>query len=174
LEYLIQALAIAKNRLKNFRLIIAGSLKKNDSYWNHIQQLIDSENLNDNVIEIIQYIPDEDIEIYFKASDVLILPYLYIFQTGVLFLSFQFGLPAICSDVGCIKEDINKGQNGLLCNPRDSKDLAKKIEAFFDSDLYTELDLRRDLIKEAALAEHSWDSIGLTLLEVYKDILGNR
>ena len=41
--------------------------------------------------------PDEETELYFKAADVLILPYTHVFQSGVLFLGYSFGLPAIAA-----------------------------------------------------------------------------
>ena len=51
------------------------------------------------MIQRIEYIPDEETEVYFKAADVLILPYVHVFQSGVLFLGYSFGLPAIAADV---------------------------------------------------------------------------
>ena len=42
------------------------------------------------MIERIEYVPDEETEIYFKAADVLALPYAHVFQSGVLFLGYNF------------------------------------------------------------------------------------
>ena len=58
-------------------------------------------------------------EIYFKAADVLVLPYTHIFQSGVLFLGYNFGLPAIAADVGSFKEEIIAGRTGLVFQPRE-------------------------------------------------------
>ena len=67
----------------------------------------------DRVIAKIEYVPDEETELYFKAADVLILPYTHVFQSGVLFLGYSFGLPAIAADVGSLKEEIIEGRNRL-------------------------------------------------------------
>ena len=56
--------------------------------------------VRDRVIERIEYVPDEETELYFKAADVLVLPYTRVFQSGVIFLGYSFGLPAIAADVG--------------------------------------------------------------------------
>ena len=37
------------------------------------------------------------------------LPYTHIFQSGVLFLGYSFGLPVIASDVGSLREDVIEG-----------------------------------------------------------------
>ena len=50
----------------------------------------------------IEHIPDADVELYFKSADVLVMPYTNIFQSGVLFLAFSFGVPVIATDVGAL------------------------------------------------------------------------
>ena len=64
----------------------------------------------------IEYVPDAETEVYFKAADVLALPYTHIFQSGVLSLGYGFGLPVIAADVGSLKEEIIEGKTGL-CVP---------------------------------------------------------
>ena len=38
--------------------------------------------------------------LFFKAADVLVLPYRHIYQSGVLFLGYSFGLPVLAADRG--------------------------------------------------------------------------
>ena len=54
------------------------------------------------------YIPDDETEIYFKAADVLVLPYRQIYQSGVLFLGYSFGLPVLAADVGSLKDEMSR------------------------------------------------------------------
>ena len=112
------------------------------------------------MIERIEYVPDADTEIYFKAADVLVLPYVHIFQSGVLFLGYNFGLPVIASDVGSLREDIVEGKTGFVCKPRDPVDLAKSIETYFSSELYRHLDARRQEIRDFANERYSWTRVG--------------
>ena len=78
-----------------------------------------------------EYIPDEETELYFKAADVLVLPYRFIFQSGVLFLGYSFGLPVVAADVGTLKDEIIEGKTGFVFKPEDSVDLASAIERYF-------------------------------------------
>ena len=66
-----------------------------------------------------EFIPDEETEIYFKAADVLVLPYRHIYQSGVLFLGYSFGLPVLAADVGSLKDEIVEGKTGFVFRPED-------------------------------------------------------
>ena len=78
-----------------------------------------------------EYIPDEETELYFKAADVLVLPYRHIYQSGVLFLGYSFGLPVLAADVGTLKDEIIEGKTGFVFRPEDPVDLASAIERYF-------------------------------------------
>ena len=124
------------------------------------------------IIAKIQFIPDEEIELYLKAADVLVLPYKEIFQSGVLFLAYSFGLPVVATDVGSFRAEIVEGSTGFLCQPGDSAELAKAIEMYFGSDLFKNLDTRRQDIKDYADAHHSWNSVADLTRNAYVEMLG--
>jgi glycosyltransferase involved in cell wall biosynthesis len=171
LEYLIDAMALLAQRSADYRLVIAGRPKNCEAYWEEIQRRLSNPELRSCVIERIEYVPDADTEIYFKAADVLVLPYIHIFQSGVLFLGYNFGLPVIASDVGSLREDIVEGKTGFVCKPRDSIDLVKEIECFFSSELYRRLDARREEIRAFANEKYSWVKVGRITRAVYTDLL---
>src|SRR6185295_1596035 len=107
----------------------------------------------------IAHIPDDETEVYFKAEDLLVLPCTYIYQSGVLFLGYSFGLPVVATDVGALREEIIEGRTGFVCRPEDSVDLARAIEKYFSSDLFNNLQNRRQEIRKYTLERHSWDVI---------------
>ena len=115
--------------------------------------------------------PDAETEWYFKAADVLALPYTFIFQSGVMFLAYNFGLPVIASDVGALKDEVVEGVTGFVCAPMDAADLARKIERYFVSDLYSSLDSSRANIRKLAADRYSWSIVGATTRQVYVDLL---
>ena len=119
------------------------------------------------------YIPDSETEVYFKAADVLILPYRQIDQSGVLFLGYSFGLPVIAADVGSLREEIIDGKTGFVFRPEDPVDLARAIETYFASDIYTDLSRRRQEIRNYVKERHSWDIVGQMTRNVYAELLGN-
>ena len=174
LEYLILALADLKEKYTDLKLIIAGRIKAEcQAYWAKIQQTIEEHKLEDNVIKRIEYIPEEEAEIYFKSADVLILPYKNIFQSGLIYTSYHFGLPVVASDVGSLKDDVVEGKTGFICKPEDPKDLAKKIIQYYESSIFKELAETREYIIKYANENHSWALTGDNTYALYNNILGN-
>lgn len=167
LEYLIDAFAQLVGRDRSYRLLIVGRPKGNEAYWRFIEENMIVAGVRDRVIQKIEYVPDDETELYFKAADVLVLPYTRVFQSGVLFLGYSFGLPAIAADVGSLKEEIVEGETGSVFKPQDSSDLASKIEAYFKSELFQNLGTRRAEIKAYANERYSWDRIAAIITAVY-------
>jgi D-inositol-3-phosphate glycosyltransferase len=171
LEYLVAALGQVLSREANYRLIIAGRVAGREDYWSKIQKEIIRMGVGERIIDRIEYIPDEQTELYFKAADVLILPYSHVFQSGVLFLGYNFGLPVIAADVGSLREDIIDGRTGYVFRPKDPADLAKAIETYFSSDMFRELESRREEIRAYANDRYSWDKVGQITRNVYEKLL---
>jgi glycosyltransferase involved in cell wall biosynthesis len=102
LEYLIAAFSRLIKNDRNYCLLLVGKPKGEKGYWKKIEEAIGRSGARDRIIEIIEYVPDETTELYFKAADVLVLPYTHVFQSGVLFLGYSFGLPVIAANVGSL------------------------------------------------------------------------
>jgi len=173
----IEHLLSAFNRLvtddEDYRLIIAGEVQKgNEQYLHEINRTVAPELNRGRIILKIQFVPDDEMELYLKAADALVLPYNEIFQSGVLFLSYSFGLPVIATDVGSFREEIVEGRTGFLCRPADPEDLAKTIKTYFGSDLYRNLGKRRQEIRDYANVHHSWDAVAELTRNVYAELEG--
>jgi glycosyltransferase involved in cell wall biosynthesis len=173
LEYLVEAFQRLLAQHNDYRLIIAGRPKNCESYWSAMRGMIQGDTLQGRVLLKEDYIPDDETEVYFKAADVLALPYRHIYQSGVLFLGYSFGLPVLAADVGSLKDDIVEGKNGFIFRPEDPIDLARAIEQYFASDLYADLDARRQYINDYARERHSWDEVGRMTMSVYAGLLRN-
>jgi glycosyltransferase involved in cell wall biosynthesis len=171
LEYLLEAFTKVAQKEKNYRLIVAGRPKGSEDYWAGLLEKISASPVRDKIILKIEYVPDAETEIYFKAADILILPYTHIFQSGVLFLGYNFGLPAIAADVGSLKDEIIEDQTGFVFRPRNTADLARAIENYFVSDLYLNLKSRRQNIRDFANERYSWSKVARITTEVYSQLL---
>lgn len=174
LENLVRAFQSIAARREGYRLIIAGERKKgSEQYLQDIEHTIERDASGARVIRKIDFIPDEETELYFKAADVLVLPYTQVFQSGVLFLAYSFGLPVVASDVGSFRDDIVPGQTGYLARSCAAADLAHAILKFFDSELYRSLDCRRAEIRNYAKTRNSWDLVGERTCKVYAELLAS-
>ena len=172
IEYLLAAFRQLVANCPDYRLILAGEPKKgSEAYLHEIHQTVDKDFEPGKIISRIHFIPDDEMELYLKASDVLVLPYKDIFQSGVLFLAYSYGLPVVATDVGSFREEIVEGDTGFLCRPGDVDDLACTLEKYFASDLYRDLRTRRPEIREYARRVHSWDSVGELTVKAYQEAL---
>jgi glycosyltransferase involved in cell wall biosynthesis len=173
LEYLVAAFGELLKKDKSYRLLMVGRPKGAERYWIQIRRAINDRRIHDRIIERSEYIPDEEAELYFKAADVLVLPYTRVFQSGVLFLGYSFGLPVIASDVGSLKEEIVENKTGFVFKPEDLSDLAGKIEHYFNSDLFQNLESHRAKIKAYANERYSWSKVAGITTEIYSELLGS-
>jgi D-inositol-3-phosphate glycosyltransferase len=172
LEYLIAAMSELAKEDKDLHLVIAGRIKPGYvRYWNAIRSEISRVGLGKRIIQHVRFIPEAEVEIYFNAADVVVIPYVEIFQSGVLFLSYSFGLPVIATDVGSLRNDIVEGKTGFLCRRADAVDLARAIRSYFASDLYHDLDQHRRTVREFANERNSWTKAGEIIQGVYQRVL---
>jgi len=81
-----------------------------------------------------EYVPNEQIAVYFSACDAVVLPYLEATQSGVAQLAIGFEKPMIATSVGGMPETIHNGETGLIVPPGDSAALADAVVRFFAMD----------------------------------------
>jgi glycosyltransferase involved in cell wall biosynthesis len=88
----------------------------------------------------------------------------------VLFLGYSFGLPVIATDVGSFREEIIEGKTGFVSDLNTAA-LKKTIQKYFESDLYRNLEKRRDDIHNYACDRYSWSKVAGITTAVYGDLL---
>ena len=172
LDQLIAAFDELARRDAAYTLIVAGPVKDCADYWSQVRRAIDASPGRERILLRAEYVADPDVELYFKAADVLILPYTHIFQSGVLFLGYGFGLPVIATDVGSLREEIVEGETGYVCRPQDPRDLARAVEKYFSSDLHRDLADRRVKIQAYANEHYSWAAVGDETRSAYRFVTG--
>lgn len=155
------------------RLTIAGNSKV-ASYTESIKAAIAASRFSEKISSRIEHIPDDEVEQYFMAADCIVLPYRNIYQSGVIFMAYTFGLPIIVSDIGNFRNDMIVGRTGLLLNNNTPEEIGKEISVYFGSSLYLNLPETRKQIKDWAWDNYSWNSIGQETRKLYQSLLEHR
>ena len=173
LEILVEAFQKNLPSADNYRLIVAGRPEEATAatYWVPIREALGAEVQEGRVLLRAEHIPDAETELYFKAADVLVLPYRDIYQSGILFLGYSFGLPSLAADVGSLRDEMVEGRTGFLFEPEDPTDLARAIEKYFASALYRDLNQHRREIQDYARQGHDWNIVGQATTAVYAGFL---
>lgn len=174
LDVLIDSIARLDNQRDRVRLIVAGRVKRTSTYWETVRRRIDQLGLAENILERVDFIPDDDIEILFRGADCLVLPYRSCTQSGPLFIAYAYGLPVIASNVGSFARDIIPGVTGFLFASGDAVDLQITITRFFESGLYQDPVRSRNRISDFGKANYSWDKIAEETVDVYRHVCGIR
>jgi len=104
---------------------------------------------------IDRYIADDEVEMLFKAADVVVLPYRSATQSGVTHVAYALGVPVITTSVGGLAETVHPGETGLVVPPENPQALADAIVQFFAERLGERM---REPI-EALRREHSWETL---------------
>jgi len=166
LQILIEALATARATIPNLFLLIVGEAKENFKIY---QNLIEQNNLQDHVHKILEYVPIEKVPIYFSAADVVALPYISIYQSGVVQLAYAHRRAVIATTVGGLPEVVQDRRTGYLVPPNSPGKFADAIcTAFADMD---RLKRMGEDAHRTAKEKYSWTEIAKQTVEIYSELL---
>jgi len=163
LDVLIKALEIIKSHNQRALLVIAGGLLGRFSFEPY-SDMINKGCLSDNVQTFIDFIPEEDVDYFFAASDVVVLPYLkFEAQSGVLLRAYAHKKPVVVSNVGAMGELVTSDNIGLTVEPGSVELLAQAVI----NTLYN-LDKFKFSYSPELESKYSWDSIAELTMSSYE------
>ena len=110
------------------KAIIAGEFYEDkEPYLAKIKAL----DLSPHVIIADRFIPDEEVNLYFSAADVVVLPYLSATQSGIVSIALNYDLPCIVTNVGGLPEIVHHRKTGLVIPPNNPEALTCAILEYF-------------------------------------------
>lgn len=128
LKYLIEAMPLILSTMDVTLLVVGEFWEDKREYVRLITEL----EIGDRVRIIDEYVPNEDVGLYFAASDVVVLPYLSGTGSGIAQLAFGFNKPVIGTNVGCLPEVIDDGRTGFVVNPQRADTIADAVIRFYE------------------------------------------
>lgn len=79
------------------------------------------------VTVVDRYVADEEVDRWFRAADLVVLPYHRSSTSGPLQVAMSYGLPVVVSRVGGLPEAVDAYPGAVLVEPRDPVGLAEGI-----------------------------------------------
>ena len=131
LDVLLQGFALARETDKSLHLLIGGRVWKTD--FSKYAQIIDSHGLALHCSLHIRYIPDAEVPYFYRCADLVVLPHLRIYQSGVVLLAMSYGSPVLVSDIAGMLEAISDERTGFVFRSRDPAHLAQRIGEIFSA-----------------------------------------
>ena len=103
-------------------LIVGENYENIDKYKNIL-----NEERKSHVKWITEYIPNNKINLYFSASDYVVLPYKKASQSGIIPMAYHFKKPVIVSEIQGLKEIVINQETGYTFNHLNIYDLKTTI-----------------------------------------------
>ena len=129
LDVLLKGFALAREKDKSLHLLIGGRVWKTD--FSRYSDIISSHGLVPYCTLHIRYIPDAEVPYFYRCADLVVLPYLRIYQSGVVLEAMSYGSPVLVSDIAGMLEAVDDECTGFVFRSRDPQHLAQRIGEIF-------------------------------------------
>ena len=160
-DVLLQAIVKLRKEYSNVYTVIAGSVWKAD--FSECQEIIDDNDLSDCLKTDIRYIPDEEVKYFYSASDVCVLPYTDVYQSGVIQLAYGYKKAVVATSLPAFTQFVKENRTGFLATPGDSDSLKAAMECAVEN---------KNRLEDIGLAgyevvkrELNWDDIAKRIIQ---------
>jgi D-inositol-3-phosphate glycosyltransferase len=110
LDLLLEALA----QSPEIHAIVAGECYED---WAFYQQIIEKHRLESRVHLFSDFIPTEQVRVFFSAADLVVQPYRTATQSGISQIAYHFEKPMVVTNVGGLPEIVTNGVSGFVVAP---------------------------------------------------------
>ena len=147
---------------ESMRIAVVGDIYgEREPYFDRIAEL----GVGDFVRMIDGFVPDEAVEDYFLAADLVVLPYVSATQSGIVQIAYNYDRPVVTTNVGGLPEVVLEGETGFLVPPNDPEALAAAVTRFFVEDCAEAFAAGVAREKD----KYSWDRMAATVEELSRD-----
>ena len=157
LSHLLEAMPLVLRRVECTLLVVGEFYDGKDQCL----KLINALGLGSNVRVIDRFVPDDEVSLYFSATDLVVLPYESATQSGIVAIAHSFERPVLTTRVGGLPEAVSDGETGLLVEPKNPSALAEAIVRFFKEKM--EPTFRCNILQQKRF---SWAELARTLESV--------
>jgi glycosyltransferase involved in cell wall biosynthesis len=129
---LIDAMHILSKWRNDVFLVVAGA------FWVPVQKYIELAKelgVQDKVLFIDKYISDDEVPLFFCASDLVVLSHRTASQSAIPQMAFEYNVPMVATKVEGNLPFIDDTKTGLFFPPKNSKKMAETINLFFRKNL---------------------------------------
>lgn len=158
LDTLITAFADERIDKSKVKLIVAGEFYDDKQPY---ETLIQQHQLQDSIILVDKFIPDNEVVNYFCATDMVVQPYKTATQSGVTQIAYHFNKPMLVTDVGGLKEMIPNNVVGYVVESN-ATSVANAIVDFYTNNKEAEF------VKGVAIEKqkYAWSNMTKALLSL--------
>lgn len=158
LKHLLNAMPEIIKKYPEVRLLIAGDFAGGRPAYD---EMIEKLEIGDYIQIHDGHIPIPDVEKFFAACDLVVLPYESATQSGVIQASYGFEKPVLATNVGGLPDAVDNMKTGYIVEPLRPDLISEAVTDFFDNDRAAEF--KQNVIDSAY--KFSWERMEKCLLE---------
>ena len=162
LDLLINAFADERLRKFGVKLLVAGEYYSSPGPY---QELIRKHKLEDWIELRTDFIPDDEVNLYFSAADMIVQPYKSATQSGVTQIGYHFNKPMLVTNVGGLAEIIPDGKIGYVVEP-DSQKIADALVDFYKNDRMSEFEA--NMVDEKK--KFAWSNMAEIFVDIFNRV----
>jgi len=167
LDLALRAIGRLKDHHDDVLLVTGGKMKAHEEAF--FRDLAAELGLGDHLRMDVGLIPDDEALDYYRAADVIMIPYRQVYESGVAITAATCARAALASDLPPLLEATENGRLGLHFRSDDVEDLARVMERALS--MGGELDELGAKTREKALRERDPDVVGAKTFALYQQIL---
>ena len=144
----------------NARLLLAGR-PIDDETGEEIGGLCEG---NDRIRSVLKFIPDDDLQIYMNAADVIVFPYRKITTSAAVMLAMAFGKAIVAPSLPFMKETLSEAGT-IFYDPANADALLGALNMA----IHRRTELKSmGISNREAVSAFSWDKIGKKTIQAYR------
>ena len=152
LKYLIQAMPGILEKI-NVRCVICGEFYEGrDETFSLIHEL----GLDSHVTVEDRFTPNEMVNQFFCAADLVVLPYVTATQSGVVQVAYHYNRPVVVTRVGGLPEVVLEGKTGYVIPPENPAALQDAVLRYYKDEKTTDFEAHIEKEKQ----KYSWERMG--------------
>jgi glycosyltransferase involved in cell wall biosynthesis len=122
------------NICENLCLLLAGSILSPEKLLVEARIAEISQSLPVQIIVRDQFIPEQEVQLYFQVANVILAPYQrHVGMSGILLLAAAAQKPVLASDYGLMGKIVREHQLGLTVDSASPLELASKLQQLIDT-----------------------------------------
>jgi len=158
LHLLLESFAKLDRQALKLKLIVAGEFYEDAApYHQQIHEL----QLTEDVILKSDFIPNNQVGLYFCASDIVVQTYITATQSGVTQIAYFYNTPMLVTNVGGLAELVPNNVVGMVCE-KNSDEISARLEQYFQNNSEAQMKLAIEQEKQ----KFTWPYLCNALLQI--------